>query len=272
MMKDSLRYSLDPVSWCSEVLGITPDPWQSDVLRSSSKRVILNCCRQAGKSTIAAAIALHMAVYRPGSLILLVSPSLRQSNELFRKVSEHMRKVKPRPSLDEDNKLSCTFTNGSRIVSLPGSEETIRGYSGVSLVIEDEASRVDDALYRSVRPMLAVSDGRLILMSTPRGKRGHFFEEWIGSGVWDRVEITAPMVSRISPDFLEEERQALGEWWYQQEYQCSFSDTTDSLFRYDDIQACLCDDIEPLFPVTLTYTVSPLSDTIPLIEEGSEAL
>ena len=272
MMKDSLRYSLDPVVWCHEVLGIQPDPWQSDVLRSQSRRVILNCCRQAGKSTIAAAIALHMAVYRPGSLILLVSPSLRQSNELFRKVSDHMKKIKTRPSLDEDNKLSCTFTNGSRIVSLPGSEETIRGYSGVSLVIEDESSRVSDSLYFAIRPMLAVSGGRIMLMSTPYGKRGHFFEEWIGSGTWDRIEITADMVPRISPDFLEEEKRSLGDWWYQQEYLCSFSDTTDSLFRYDDIQACLSDDIEPLFPVTLTYTVSPLSDTIPLIEEGSEAL
>ena len=61
---------------------------------------------------------------------------------------------------------------------LPGQEKTIRGFSGVTLIIEDEASRVDDTLYRAVRPMLAVSGGRLILMSTPYGQTGHFFEEW----------------------------------------------------------------------------------------------
>jgi hypothetical protein len=72
--------------------------------------------------------------------------------------------------------------NGSRIVSLPSKEANIRGFSGVSLIIEDEASRVGDDLYLAMRPMLAVNQGRLILMSTPWGKRGHFFEAWEHGG------------------------------------------------------------------------------------------
>jgi len=136
--------------------------------------------------------------------------------------------------------------NQSRIISLPSGEATIRGFSGVDLIIEDEASRVDDSLYYAIRPMLAVSGGKIMLMSTPWGKRGHFFEEWTGPNDWQRVKIPATDCPRISPEFLEEERKSLGDWWFDQEYMCEFGDTSDSLFRYDDIEAAFRDDIEPL--------------------------
>ena len=78
-----------------------------------------------------------------------------------------MRMLEPRPVLEEDNRLSFTLSNGSRVVSLPGTSETVRGFSAPRLVIEDEAAFVEDGVYGAVRPMLAVSSGRLILMSTP---------------------------------------------------------------------------------------------------------
>ena len=141
-----------------------------------------------------------------------------------------------------------TLTNKSRILSLPGKEQTIRGFSGADLIVEDEAARVSDELYYSVRPMLAVSGGRLILMSTPFGKRGHFFNEWTdGGSTWERIQITAHDCPRISPEFLEEERQALGDWWFRQEYMCEFVETVDQVFSYDLVTAAIDEDIEPLF-------------------------
>jgi len=63
----------------------------------------------------------------------------------------------------------------------------------------DEAARVSDELYRSVRPFLAVADGDLWLMSTPFGKRGFFYEEWEDGGPrWTRFKITAPECPRIT--------------------------------------------------------------------------
>ncbi len=247
-VRRDLLHSLDSVSWSRDCLNISPDPWQSRVLRSESSRLLLNCSRQSGKSTIAAILALHRALFYPGSLILLVSPSLRQSSELFRKVSDLINILHERPERTEDNRLSCTFNNNSRIVSLPSKEETIRGFSGVSLIIEDEAARVPDDLYRAVRPMLAVSQGRIILMSTPFGKRGHFFDEWThGSQSWERIMIPATDCPRISPEFLEEERPALGEWWFKQEYLCIFTDTVDQIFPHDLVSAALTSDLKPLF-------------------------
>ena len=104
-----------------------------------------------------------------------------------------------------------------------------------------------DALYRAVRPMLAVSNGVLILMSTPFGKRGHFFEEWTGTAKWERVQIDAAKCPRISPDFLREERVAVGPWWFSQEYECQFGDTVDSLFTHDDIMRAMRTDVPDLF-------------------------
>jgi len=241
-----LRHGVDRVSFARDVLGFHPDPWQGEFLRSGHGRVLLNCCRQAGKSTTTAVLALHRALYYPASLILLVSPSLRQSSELFKKVREFMAVMDESPPLTEDNRLSCTLANGSRILSLPSSEGTIRGYSSVDLVIEDEAARVPDDLYHSIRPMLAVSGGRLILMSTPFGKRGHFFQEWDqGGDRWQRFRITAADVPRISAEFLAEEKKALPEAWYAQEYEGLFVESLDQVFRYEDVQRALCDDLEP---------------------------
>ncbi len=159
-----------------------------------------------------------------------------------------LKELDEQPSLIEDNKLKMTLTNKSRILSLPGSERTIRGFSGASLIIEDEAARVADELYYSVRPMLAVSGGRIILMSTPFGKRGHFFHEWAeGGDTWERILITAHDCPRIKPEFLEEERQALGEWWFKQEYLCEFVETVDQVFGYDEVHSAIDEKIEPLF-------------------------
>lgn len=181
--------------------------------------------------------ALHRAIYYPNSLILLLSPSLRQSSELFRKVTDFSRGIRNAPEKVEDSKLFVTFSNRSRIVSLPGKEGTVRGYSGACLIIIDEAAQVPDDLYLAIRPTLAVSDGALILMSTPRGKRGFYFHEFEEGGeIWERFKVTADECPRISKDFLNEERQKMPPWWFRQEYYCSFEEAVDSVFTYDLIQ------------------------------------
>jgi predicted phage terminase large subunit-like protein len=221
MRRSTLRWALDPAAWAEDNLDFHPDPWQVRVLRSPAKRKVFNCARQSGKSTVAAIKALHRALFYPGALIILLSPSLRQSSELFRKVTDLLDRLPERPELTEDNKLSLTTATGSRIISLPSNERTIRGYSAVDLVIEDEAAAVPDEIYTAVRPMLAVSNGEYCQLSTPRGKRGHFWEAW-SSDEWEKVMITAADNPRISAEFLAAERAALGSRMFAQEYECAF--------------------------------------------------
>jgi hypothetical protein len=227
--------------------GMCPDGWQQRLLHSSALRILILASRQAGKSMTAAALGLREALLYPQSLVLLLSPSQRQSGELFRdKVMKLFNALdRPVPTVQE-TQLSMQLENGSRIVSLPGDESTIRGYSGVSLAVIDEAARVDDNFYRACRPFLAVSRGRLVCLSTPFGKRGWFYDEFTGNNPWERVEIPATECPRISPEFLEEERAALGERWYRQEYMCSWEETVDAVFSHADIMAALENDLPPL--------------------------
>jgi hypothetical protein len=218
--------------------GMPPDPWQLDLLRSDAARLLLLCSRQAGKSTVAAALAIRTALLHPGSLILLLSPTLRQSGELFRaKVLPLWRALGSPLAERPPTQLTLELANGSRLISLPENEEGIRCYSGVTLLVIDEAARVSDALYRAVRPMLAVSQGRLIALSTPFGKRGWYYEAWSGPGKWARFQASARDCPRITTEFLAEERLELGERWFRQEYFLSFEDVIGALFSASTIAA-----------------------------------
>lgn len=185
-----------------------------------------------------------------GGLVLLLAPALRQSSELMRKVKDAYRtaSVPARlPAVTEESSLRLELANGARIVSLPGHEATIRGFSDVRLLLVDEASRVPDDLYYAVRPMLAVSGGRIVLLSTPFGRRGFFFKEWDQGGPdWHRVEIRAEDCPRIPTEWLERERKSIGEWWFEQEYGCAFVDTAHQVFRYEDVAAAYDAGVSPL--------------------------
>ncbi len=146
-----------------------------------------------------------------------------------------------------ETQLQLELENGSRIISLPGKEGLVRGSSAVALLLCDEASRIMDEMYYGLRPMLAVSGGRIVLMSTPWGRRGFFFTKWTEGTGWERYEVPASQCPRISPAFLAEEKRTLGPWWYRQEYECQFSDTTDQLFSHEVLQASLTTEIAPLW-------------------------
>jgi Terminase large subunit, T4likevirus-type, N-terminal len=229
----------DPVEFARS-LGIEPDAWQEDLLRSTAPRILLNITRQGGKSTMAAIMALHQALTTPRSLVLILAPSERQAKETFGKAAALYRHDVP---ADSYRKLGMQLRNGSRIEALPGSERTIRGFSGVDLLILDEAARIDDGLYYAVAPMLAVSGGRMIMLSTPYGRRGIFHAEWTDGVGWERYEVPATECPRIPASFLENERQSMPEWWFAQEFGCEFRETEDQIFTNSMIEAARDDEL-----------------------------
>jgi hypothetical protein len=180
--------------------------------------------------------AVHAALFDPGALVLVVSPSQRQSAELFRTMLTLYRSMgRPLPA-EAENALSITLENGSRIVALPADPVTIRGYAACRLLIVDEAAFVSDDTMAAVRPMLSVSHGRMLAMSTPFGRRGWFWEA-SKSREWRVTTVTADQCPRISAVFLEAERSALGDWRYRQEYCCEFTDLAGRMFASTDIDA-----------------------------------
>src|SRR5215204_3005412 len=169
-LRDDLRLALDRVAFAHKAFrflpyGDRPDGWQEELLRSTSKRIILNCARQSGKTTAVAALALHTAIYRPRSFCLIYAPSQDQSTEFFKRVEElahglGMDAVNP----EALRKTGMDLKNGSRIEARPGSARTARGRTA-DLIVIDEASWVEDNLYHSLRPSLAVSGRRFRLRS-----------------------------------------------------------------------------------------------------------
>jgi hypothetical protein len=241
--------ALDPVA-LAESIGMLPDAWQAKALRSTHPRQLYNCSRQSGKSQTASVLATHVAVYEPGALVLLLSPSQRQSGELFKKVLSTYKSLGRPVDATAENALSLTLESGSRIVSLPGSEATIRSYSAVRLLIVDEASRVDDETMAACRPFLAVSGGQLIALSTPAGCRGWWHEAWENGGAaWERYRVPAAEVPRISAEFLASERAALGPYFYAQEYECSFESSDAALFDAETLRKMWDARVRPLFPI-----------------------
>lgn len=242
-LTQDLLMALDPVVM-ARAADIEPDPWQRKLLRSTAPRVLLNCTRQAGKSSMAAILAVHAALFQPNSLVLLLSPSLRQSGELFKKALACYQTIgEPEPAATQ-SALQLQLENGSRVISLPGTGNTVRGFSGVSLLVVDEASRVPGDLYFSIRPMLAVSGGRLLALSTPFGTRGWWYDAWRSNEPWERYEVPASECPRISPTFLAEERRAMGEWWFAQEYECQFLDAETQPFGREDIDRAFEEKVE----------------------------
>ncbi len=193
-------------------LDFEADEVQRAVLDSRAKRGILCWSRQLGKSTVVAAKAVHRAWTAPGATILVASPSERQSGEFVRKAAAFLQLLGVKRRGDGDNATSLALPNGSRIVGLPGTEGTVRGFSAVSMLLIDEAARVPDAVYHSLRPMRAVGNGDLWLLSTPYGKRGFFYMKrgrMAGpSGSWHMARGTG--CPRIAAAFLEEERRTMG--------------------------------------------------------------
>jgi len=247
LLARDIARALDPVR-LAEACGVTPDDWQSDTLRSDAKRMLLLCARQTGKTTVTGIKALHKALYTSDSLSLILSPSQRQSAEMLRSLMALHARLDDAPSLDTSSVLKAEFANGSRILALPGTEATVRGFAGVDLAILDEAARIDDDLIAAVRPMLATKpDAQLIALTTPAGRRGFFFDAWHGDGDWTRVKVTAAECPRISAEFLAEELRELGPQRFSEEYELVFRDSDEAAFLTGVIDKAISDEVEALW-------------------------
>lgn len=241
------RTVMDEVEFARTRLGFEPDESQAIVLRSRTKRGILNCARQWGKSSVTAVKALYRVVVRPGCLVVVASPTKRQSAEWMRKVKRMAARLGIEPRGDGDNAVSLMLPNGSRIVGLPGKADTTRGFSAVSMLVIDEAARVSDELYEALRPMLSVTNGDLWMLSTPRGKSGFFYETWrYGGAEWLKVSGPATECARMSREFLEEQRSVMGVDAFRREHLCEFAGGGDAVFDRELVEAAMDEDVEPI--------------------------
>lgn len=224
--------TINPVEWAERRLGITLDDWQRNVLTSEAKRMLLVCPRQAGKSTIVGALAGSLMVSHPGIKVVVLSPTQRQSSLLAAKVSD----VLGGEPILSDSVSRLVLSNGSSLDSLPGDQpKTIRGATADVLII-DEASRIKDELVAAALPMVAATDGRIVMLSTPAGSSGAFSDFWHDDqDDWLRVFVTVDMIPRYSASMLEGMKRRLGSRMYAQEFSGEFLEAPGQLFSNADL-------------------------------------
>jgi terminase large subunit-like protein len=254
-----LRILFDPVALFEQVVRddrsgelVSPFPWQKDALRSPSPRQMFLTSRQAGKSSTAAVKALHKALTHDDATVLLISPTLTQSQEIFRKCLGYYRALGRPYGTKSESALRMELGNGSRIIALPGSEKTIRGYTA-HLVVMDESGEVPDDLFAEAAiPSVAMTDGGIVAIGTPKGARGWFYQLWEGGyPTWERYRVTAGDVPGDFSDLIATTRAIRGERGVRQEYFCSFEDDVDAFFRVEDLERSLTladTSVPPLFP------------------------
>lgn len=242
-----LRHRNNPVAFAVEILGFEPDANQAAVLSVETRRGILACHRQWGKSTTAAVKAIHHAFHHADSLTVVVAPTLRQGGLLLKSIQRFARKLGLRVKPDGLNRPSLVLPNGATVVAVPSDEDNIRGFAAVSLLLIDEAARVPDEVWASVLPMVSTVDGAVWLMSTPKGKQGFFADTWFsGDDSWHRVCANIETSTRIPKSVIEDQRRGLTRAQFAQDYLCEFGDIEDQVFRSDDIQAAFSKSFDPL--------------------------
>jgi hypothetical protein len=121
-------------------------------------------------------------------------------------------------------KYELELTYGSRVLALAGTPVSAHSFSAARMIVIDEAARVPEDLYRTVRPTLGVSRGRMVLLSTPFGKRGFFYRSWAFGEEWKRIKILARDLPRFDKEFLAEEERIHPPAWFRQEYCCEFEE------------------------------------------------
>jgi hypothetical protein len=255
----NLRTLIDPVALFERVVRddrtgelVGPFPWQADALRSASKRQMFLTSRQAGKSSTAAVKALHKAITHKEATVLLISPSLPQSQEIFRKCLSYYRALGRPLGTRSESALRMELGNHSRIIALPGSERTIRGYSAHLVVLDESGEVPDDLFAEAAIPSVAMTEGAIVSIGTPKGTRGWFYHLWTDEDpVWERYRVAADDVPRDLSDLIETTRAIRGDRGVRQEYYCSFEDDSTAFFRVEDLERSLtlADTNEaPLFP------------------------
>lgn len=258
-----MEEALSPAEFARERLGLKLDARQAALLDGMGNRVVLNCTRQWGKSTVAAAMAVHRAVTRKDSLILVVGPVKRPAVEFLAKargfVAQLGLPVKGAPG----HQPSLMLPNGSRILGLPGKTDNNRGFSRVSLLVVDEAAFMTDEQYFAVKPAIAVGGGDLWMMSTSGAREGFFYEQCMEEDPeWTKLRVTAPECPWISQKVLDEDRKRMGEKKFAREYLCRFGDAEGALFCGETVERAVKAEVRRMTPGIVSYEARPTN--IPL--------
>jgi phage FluMu gp28-like protein len=233
----------DSVLFTEVVLGLKPFHYQEKLLRDASKRIVACMGRQTGKTTTIAIKAIHFAFCNADVTVLITAPSRRQSIIMFSKIASFIFRTVLRKSVVRSTQTTIQLSNGSEIIALPCSENLLRGFTA-HMVIVDEASYIPEQVVTNILyPMLATTNGSLILLSTPWGK-DHFFYRAFVDPDFSVHRVKSCECPLISEKFLEKQREFMTTETYRMEYEAEFIEAATSYFPQDLIRSCIDPELE----------------------------
>ncbi|MHB1907738.1 MAG: terminase large subunit domain-containing protein [Nitrososphaerales archaeon] len=226
------QIKLSTTKFSIAALGFIPFPYQEQFFNDLSKRIVICAGRQVGKTTISAIKALWFVITNPKTVALIVSRTRRQSGHMFDKILEFVEGSPIiRASVVQKNRTMIKFSNGSKVHALPCGPygDTIRGKTA-HFIIVDEANFVPEIVLTQVAtPMLATTNGTLILISSPADKN-HFFYQAFNSDSWTKYQFKTSDNKLVSQEYLEQAREIAGETGFRREYLGEFVDETNTYF------------------------------------------
>ena len=246
-------------TFAENIVGHPLWPHQLEMAMCPARYRMVCAGRQVGKSEEQAIEALWQASTKPGSFTLVVSAGETAALRLLERIAElALRSPLLASAVVDDTKTEITFSNGSRIKSVPASQRQIRGWS-VDLLIIDEAGFVDPEIWRAAEPSIIAREGsRIILSSSPWGKLDHFFRQlWnLGMQKPDEQYASFHWPSSISPlisqDDLDRIQAREAPHYFNREYLAEWTDESGAYFKTDEIENAVAD-YELVDPATATY-------------------
>jgi len=237
------------VEWAETALDFHADEFQQEILTETESRILILAPRQTGKSTAVAVRVLHEAMTHDDAVILLASASGRQSGQIMEKARK-MAKSLSLEILPPPNKCDgFRLANGSEIIALPDSEETIRGFSAPRLIVVDEAAFASEEVFNALEPMLTISNGTFILLSTPNGQSGYFYEQWHAeTGPWKKLKGSLDRCPRVNKEAIENIRKTTAKDIFEQEFECKFVAAGGQIISLETIRKCYTDDFDLFDP------------------------
>jgi len=244
-MEDLLK---NPLTFFTHITGFPPFVYQAEFLKMKEKRIAFRSGRQVGKTEMVAAKALWYAYNKPRQTILIVAPTLRQANIVFRRIKTYVATNKDifGEKLEKNTQTEMWLPNGSQIICLPSGKQSgdnIRGFPA-NLIIFDEASYVDEEAFAAIDPSLAATRGDLILVSTPKAQYGFFYDAFRPDSEFKTMHIKSEDCPNITKEWLEKKRKEprMTENEFRREYLGEFTSSADNMFRREDLKFCM--DIE----------------------------